>query len=273
MGRNIRNLPCISRKSNNQMGVCMFAIDCLKVNGTHLGTCIDRFYFGSCCLLEPINEILDNRIETELLDEREPPMRITNTTAKPLTSTEKLDSIIVTNIANKLSNQSSTIHTYSQTSTTESSKEPVKITTTTRKSPVLITSITTSTAKAPLSESTTIAFGQKLTTSKTTTSKTNGSFETTTSAQKLQTFQVVDGSPLTETTTQSSSTPLTTTAKVGTTLTATKTKKPSITTTTTSKPITRKPTQSKPTPTRPSSTKTTTRKSSLKPKPTKPVGE
>lgn len=30
----------------------MFAIDCLKSNGTHLGTCIDRFYFGSCCQLK-----------------------------------------------------------------------------------------------------------------------------------------------------------------------------------------------------------------------------
>lgn len=27
----------------------MFAYSCAKANGTHLGTCIDRFYFGSCC--------------------------------------------------------------------------------------------------------------------------------------------------------------------------------------------------------------------------------
>lgn len=27
----------------------MFAFSCAKANGTHLGTCIDRFYFGSCC--------------------------------------------------------------------------------------------------------------------------------------------------------------------------------------------------------------------------------
>lgn len=47
-GRNIRHLPCIVRKSGRS-GVCMFAIDCIKQNGTHLGTCIDRFYFGSCC--------------------------------------------------------------------------------------------------------------------------------------------------------------------------------------------------------------------------------
>ncbi|XP_011296143.1 serine proteinase stubble [Musca domestica] len=66
-GRNIRHLPCIVRKSGRS-GVCMFAIDCIKQNGTHLGTCIDRFYFGSCCdikdegsLFAP--EIGDNSID------------------------------------------------------------------------------------------------------------------------------------------------------------------------------------------------------------------
>lgn len=50
-GRNIRHLPCVVRRSGVE-GVCMFAIDCIKANGTHLGTCIDRFYFGSCCQLK-----------------------------------------------------------------------------------------------------------------------------------------------------------------------------------------------------------------------------
>lgn len=50
-GRNIRHLPCVVRRSGIE-GVCMFAIDCIKANGTHLGTCIDRFYFGSCCQLK-----------------------------------------------------------------------------------------------------------------------------------------------------------------------------------------------------------------------------
>lgn len=49
--RNIRNLPCVVKKSGLK-GVCMFAIDCIKTNGTHLGTCIDRFYFGSCCQMK-----------------------------------------------------------------------------------------------------------------------------------------------------------------------------------------------------------------------------
>lgn len=69
LARNIRHLPCISRRTG-QEGLCMFAIDCLKANGSHLGTCIDRFYFGSCCqipdktiLPQIINNIDDNTID------------------------------------------------------------------------------------------------------------------------------------------------------------------------------------------------------------------
>ncbi|SPP73931.1 blast:Serine proteinase stubble [Drosophila guanche] len=66
-GRNIRHLPCIVRKSGRS-GVCMFAIDCIKQNGTHLGTCIDRFYFGSCCAMKEeaslfAPELNDNSID------------------------------------------------------------------------------------------------------------------------------------------------------------------------------------------------------------------
>lgn len=35
----------------------MFAYSCAKVNGTHLGTCIDRFYFGSCCKTQSNTDI------------------------------------------------------------------------------------------------------------------------------------------------------------------------------------------------------------------------
>ncbi|XP_055379669.1 serine proteinase stubble isoform X2 [Condylostylus longicornis] len=64
-GRNIRHLPCIVRKSGLS-GTCMFAIDCIKQNGTHLGTCIDRFYFGSCCRIKDdyfAQDINDNSID------------------------------------------------------------------------------------------------------------------------------------------------------------------------------------------------------------------
>ena len=38
----------------------MFAWNCVEAGGKHLGTCIDRFYFGSCCRLPENNHNLDN---------------------------------------------------------------------------------------------------------------------------------------------------------------------------------------------------------------------
>ena len=38
-------------KTGSEKGVCMFAWNCVEAGGKHLGTCIDRFYFGSCCKL------------------------------------------------------------------------------------------------------------------------------------------------------------------------------------------------------------------------------
>ena len=63
-GRNIRHLPCVSRRTG-ETGVCMFAFTCAKANGTHLGTCIDRFYFGSCCKIDEEPDIFpqDNSID------------------------------------------------------------------------------------------------------------------------------------------------------------------------------------------------------------------
>ncbi|XP_064075556.1 serine proteinase stubble-like [Vanessa tameamea] len=70
LARNIRHLPCISR-STSQEGLCMFAIDCLKANGTHLGTCIDRFYFGSCCQIPDkttLPQLIGNNIDDNSID-------------------------------------------------------------------------------------------------------------------------------------------------------------------------------------------------------------
>ena len=55
-GRSLRQLPCKSRRTD-EIGVCMFAMECMKANGTHLGTCIDRFYFGACCQLDIPNHL------------------------------------------------------------------------------------------------------------------------------------------------------------------------------------------------------------------------
>merc|ERR1712223_2199389 len=51
-GRNIQPLPCQDQKGT--LGVCMFAWNCAEAGGTHLGTCVDRFYFGSCCQLREV---------------------------------------------------------------------------------------------------------------------------------------------------------------------------------------------------------------------------
>jgi len=84
-GRNIRHLPCVSRRSG-ETGVCMFAFTCAKANGTHLGTCIDRFYFGSCCKIDDEPDIFpqDNSID----DGPPHPPRPFITTRRPIGSSD-----------------------------------------------------------------------------------------------------------------------------------------------------------------------------------------
>ena len=36
---------------NGRVGVCTYSMLCTFAKGTHLGTCRDRFIFGSCCRL------------------------------------------------------------------------------------------------------------------------------------------------------------------------------------------------------------------------------
>lgn len=53
----IRPLICLN-KITNQSGVCMFTMDCHRINGTAIGVCGDRFYFGSCCIVPALDEEL-----------------------------------------------------------------------------------------------------------------------------------------------------------------------------------------------------------------------
>lgn len=168
-GRNIRNLPCISRKNNNLSGVCMFAIDCLKANGTHLGTCIDRFYFGSCCHIEPVKDLGNNIESNVILDSREPPERIHNTTLALMGNTSSTSSSTETSVITEVG--SSISWTEKQTSSTS---HP-------------------SSVSLPLS-STVKPFAEKVPVTIST------STEITTVPQKLQTFQIVGSSSI-ETTT------------------------------------------------------------------------
>lgn len=80
-GRNIRHLPCVSRRSG-ETGVCMFAFTCAKANGTHLGTCIDRFYFGSCCKIDDVPYVF---IQDNSIDDGPSPLR-PFTTNRPIGS-------------------------------------------------------------------------------------------------------------------------------------------------------------------------------------------
>ncbi|XP_028967071.1 serine proteinase stubble [Galendromus occidentalis] len=48
--RVIQPNPCAHERTGEE-GVCMFAWDCLNLNGTHITFCRDRFYYGSCCKL------------------------------------------------------------------------------------------------------------------------------------------------------------------------------------------------------------------------------
>lgn len=243
----------------------MFAIDCLKANGTHLGTCIDRFYFGSCCLMEPVNEILDNRIETEILDHREPPMRVTNTTIKPVQSTEKIGDNIISFITNDIENKPMTTQKYSQNISPEK--------------PATISLIPTTTASVTIKNPTFVlpelTFGQKISTLRPTTftkrPTTISSIQTTTDSQKLQTFQIIDGSSFTETSIPTSSLTFTT-IKLNTIGADSISKVTSVATSTT-KTATTKPSQTKPLPTKPSRPKPSTSKGTAKPKPVKPFGK
>lgn len=41
-----------------EQGTCMFVWECIKTEGRHLGTCVDGFLFGSCCLHnETLNQL------------------------------------------------------------------------------------------------------------------------------------------------------------------------------------------------------------------------
>uniref|UniRef100_A0A1S4GZU9 Peptidase S1 domain-containing protein n=2 Tax=Anopheles gambiae TaxID=7165 RepID=A0A1S4GZU9_ANOGA len=65
--RNLRHLPCVVRNTGEE-GICMFAIDCFKANGTHLGVCIDKIFFGSCCQVNDDRLLFDPDITDNSID-------------------------------------------------------------------------------------------------------------------------------------------------------------------------------------------------------------
>ncbi|XP_058448159.1 serine proteinase stubble isoform X3 [Malaya genurostris] len=67
IGRNLRHLPCVVRSTGDE-GICMFAIDCFKANGTHLGVCIDKIFFGSCCQVRDESLLFNHEITDNSID-------------------------------------------------------------------------------------------------------------------------------------------------------------------------------------------------------------
>ncbi|XP_055916137.1 serine proteinase stubble [Eupeodes corollae] len=214
-GRNIRHLPCIVRKSG-MSGVCMFAIDCIKQNGTHLGTCIDRFYFGSCCQMKDESQIFAEEISDNSIDQN----TISHFSHESTTqlSTNALFKAPTESLIESLGVRNhSTIHPYVQVSTithmapkTESttmkfittSKLPTAsitmtttTTTTTTQKPTSTTtsSPTTTTIKTPTRRRTTTTTAPILTIAPN-SSVSENDFEPTTLPSKFTTFQVVETS-------------------------------------------------------------------------------
>ncbi|XP_076766031.1 serine protease notopleural [Xylocopa sonorina] len=167
-GRNIRHLPCVSRRSG-ETGVCMFAFTCAKANGTHLGTCIDRFYFGSCCKIDEEPDIFpqDNSIDDG------PPARPFATTHGPIESND--------------------IPEYISRPKPISEKKPPAMYTTTE---VATSAYTTQSTRTP---ATTVKETTKLVTKKPVLT----TVETTTQSVRLSTFQTVQNSSKEDSTTKS----------------------------------------------------------------------
>ncbi|CAK9827284.1 Serine proteinase stubble [Anthophora retusa] len=147
-GRNIRHLPCVSRRTG-ETGVCMFAFTCAKANGTHLGTCIDRFYFGSCCKIDEEPDIFpqDNSIDDG------PPARPFVTTHGPIESNDIPEYFSRPKPINE--KKPSSTYSTEETSTTQTTrplsstvKETTKLGT---KKPVVLTSVETTTQPVRLS--------------------------------------------------------------------------------------------------------------------------
>lgn len=230
-GRNIRHLPCVSRRTGEQ-GTCMFAYTCMKANGTHLGTCIDRFYFGSCCKLEGDHDpFLENDISYPQLSNNK------------VTESERPS----------ISTVIDAVKQGADVSTTEKVFVPISKPNKTEEKPTTPRPLTT-TLPYKLSTFQVVHDNSPPTTPTPTTQKT-----TTTLAEKRTTTELpkTTSRPKPVTTTKQEPTKATTTTKKPTT------KKP-IAKPTTAKPVTKKPvtstTTKKPTPIKVVTTTTTTTK-------------
>ena len=68
----------------------MFVWECMKTKGTHLGMCMDGFMFGSCCVVEEIEDTMDEPTTT-----LQPTPTTTSTTTTSTTTTTTYSPVIV----------------------------------------------------------------------------------------------------------------------------------------------------------------------------------
>ncbi|XP_053967406.1 serine proteinase stubble [Anastrepha ludens] len=109
----------------------MFAIDCIKQNGTHLGTCIDRFYFGSCCQLKDDAALFAPEISDNSIDQNTISHFPHESTTLPTSTLFKLTTADPHHTVQSSSNSiSETVRNVTQSYITTSSPKPVKLSTT-----------------------------------------------------------------------------------------------------------------------------------------------
>lgn len=125
--RNIRHLTCVV-KNNGLKGVCMFAIDCMKANGTHLGTCIDKFYFGSCCQIKDVDALYNPEISDNSIDSSFSTLHVSNKiNEKPFLPVTTLTSLSTLSPSNKISPRPSISYnnkTFELISTSKATQQP-----------------------------------------------------------------------------------------------------------------------------------------------------
>uniref|UniRef100_A0AAG5DRF8 Peptidase S1 domain-containing protein n=1 Tax=Anopheles atroparvus TaxID=41427 RepID=A0AAG5DRF8_ANOAO len=142
--RNLRHLPCVVRNTGEE-GICMFAINCFKANGTHLGVCIDKIFFGSCCqvnddrlVFEP--DITDNSIDHNSVTHFQhfpPQTSVMNTHRKPPLTETRLPTTPATNGTHKYELVSSSSPTTSRT-TPKTNRRTTTTTARTTKAPLKV---------------------------------------------------------------------------------------------------------------------------------------
>jgi hypothetical protein len=142
----------------------MFAWNCAEAGGTHLGTCVDRFYFGSCCKLPVVIKPEDlDQMNSETDIQTDPSESIAAPVSKPkpsstisVTSTEKpsTTSETTTKTTTVTSTTSSTTTT-TTTTTTVTSSTPTTSSTTISTTPTILQPIVTTTKSTTIEKITT----------------------------------------------------------------------------------------------------------------------